>query len=538
MRKIAAAALALPAIALVYFTKVVRRSAIAQFAAVGLAVVLVVAGLLVGLPIKDVSGTQPGTIPPLTPAGVAGSLDSTMALDAPFQIVFNKPMNANAVASALAITPNTTSFKLSWDANGRILSLVPATHWDPYTSYHVTIAASATDQQGMTLNAPIGALFSTGSLTSGSIKATEVVNGDVAPASAFEITFSRPVKLATVASRFSITPNVDASITGDDPTDAASQTFTLTPTSSLAPGAKYTLSFFGSGATDSAGAPLSAVDDLKITTMAAPEVVRFRPRDKTSTLDPGQPVSVRFTEPMDRPSTEKAFSVSVGGKAVGGSLYWAENDTVLVLDLSKNFKIGSKVLAKVGAGAKSKDGMSIKAAAQATFTVARPASRKISWSGGIASASSPWYGAELYYLRLMNCTRTGGWVTTSGDCSTATHHTMPAQSALSLNAGISNRVSRPYAKYMADHRVLSHYLAGTTPRSRMAAAGYSGGGGENIASPPSVGQSGMIKVEIFYQNEYRCRCEHYGNIMDPYYRTAGIGIWVSRGAVRVVIDFL
>ena len=52
----------------------------------------------------------------------------------------------------------------------------------------------------------------------------------------------------------------------------------------------------------------------------------------------------------------------------------------------------------------------------------------------------------------------------------------------------------------------------------------------------------MIHTEIYFQNEYRCKsgqCEfaHYYNIMDPYFRSAGVGIWVSNGRVRLTIDF-
>ncbi len=539
MRKIAVAALAVPAFAFVYVTTFVRRSAIAQFVAVAMAVVLVAAGLLMGLPIKGVTGTQPGSVPPLTPAGVAGSIDASVPLDAPFQIQFNKPMNPASVAAALTVDPMATPFSLAWDGTGRILSLVPTPHWEPYTSYQVTIAASATDQQGMRLNGPVGALFATGSLTSGKISATVMVGGKVAPTTAFRITFDRPVKLATVAMRFQIVPKVEATITGDDPTDAGSQVFTMTPKASLAPGTAYTVSFSGPTVTDSSGSDIQKVADLVAHTMARPEVMRFRPRDHTTTLDPGQPVSVRFTEPMDKVSTQKAFSVTVGGKAIAGDLYWAEGDTVLVMSLAKDFKLGSKVLAKVGAGARSKDGMALLAAASATFTVAKPASRTIAWSGGASSGSAPYYGSEVYYLRLMNCTRTGNWVTSSGGCSTATHHTMPAQDALRLNAGISNNVSRPYAEFMARNRLaLNHFWRGTNPHSRLASKGYGGGSwGENIASPPNAGKSGMIKVEIFYQNEYRCRCEHYYNIMAPDFTSAGVGIWVNGGIVRVVIDF-
>ena len=46
----------------------------------------------------------------------------------------------------------------------------------------------------------------------------------------------------------------------------------------------------------------------------------------------------------------------------------------------------------------------------------------------------------------------------------------------------------------------------------------------------------MISVEIYFQNEYWCRCAHYYNIMSPYFSRVGIGVWVSAGT-RVVADF-
>jgi uncharacterized protein YkwD len=154
-------------------------------------------------------------------------------------------------------------------------------------------------------------------------------------------------------------------------------------------------------------------------------------------------------------------------------------------------------------------------------------------------ASSPWYAAEVYVLNLMNCTRTGGWVTAEGACSSGTDHTLPAQPALVLDPDISAKVARPYAKYLADNNLLDHYLRDTTPRSRLCSAGFCGSAwGENLASPSSSGQGGMISSEIFYQNESWCRCNHYSNIMDPHFSRVGIGVWETSGVVRVVIDFV
>jgi hypothetical protein len=329
---------------------------------------------------------------------------------------------------------------------------------------------------------------------------------------------------------------VPVTIVGDDPTDLASQVFTMTPKDGLASKTAYAVAMAGGGV-DASGSPLQTVLPLAIVTMEAPAVVVFRPRPGTVTYDTNQPVSVRFTIPMDQKSTAAAFSVTVGGRAVAGNIDWVEDDTVLVLTPRYSFKVGSTVVARVSTAARSVGGLHISAAASATFTVSKPRSTSIA-SGGVATASAPYHAAEVYYFNLMNCTRTGGWVTRSGACSSVTHHTLPAQGRLTLSAGISNKVSRPYAKYMAEHRILIHE-GYHDPHWRLCNwGGYCGWAyGENIASPTSAGNGGMIDIEIFYQNEYWCRCEHYYNIMAPFFSQAGVGVYVSKGVVRVSIDF-
>ncbi|HEX7491083.1 MAG TPA: CAP domain-containing protein [Candidatus Limnocylindrales bacterium] len=161
-----------------------------------------------------------------------------------------------------------------------------------------------------------------------------------------------------------------------------------------------------------------------------------------------------------------------------------------------------------------------------------------SLGGTEAPVGAPWYASELYLLSLINCTRTGGWVTAKGTCSSDSHHTLPAQAPLVLDLGISADVARPYAKYMADRRVLSYYLGDTTPHSRLCSAGYCGATwGENIASPYTPDRDGMITVQVFYQNEYWCQCEHYANVMNPLFHRVGIGVWETSGTVRIVVDF-
>ena len=542
MRQLAAAVLGVPLAGFGYLSSYVsRRSLFTQLAIACLTVVLVVSALLVGLPTKTIDAKAPT---PYLPAAPTVALDATtkVSVDEPYVLAFTEPMNQGSVADALTIKP-AAPVRLAWDAAGETLSITPATYWAPFTSYVVSVSGSAMDQSGMQLGSLVTAGFTTGALTSGQITATVVSGGMVAPTSAFQITFSSPVKLATVQARLSISPVVTGTITGDDPTDVSSQVFTFTPDDILAGGTTYTVSFDSSNATDTAGVALLPVTPLQVQTLAAPQVVRFRPANGGSTADPNQVVSVRFTVPMNRTSTAAAFSIVVNGKRVRGSISWAENDTVLVLDPNGSLPLNSTVTMHVATTARSATGQRLAGAASSSFKVVRPTVRRIKWSPPSALTTAPWHGAELNMLALMNCTRTGGWVTSSGSCSSVTHHVMPAQDPLTYNTAISNRVSRPYSKALADRNVLTHYLNGTTPHSRLAAAGFpSGSWGENLSSPTSRYASGMIHTEIYFQNEYRCRsgqCEfaHYYNIMDPYFRSAGVGIWVSNGHVRLTIDF-
>ena len=558
-----------------------------QFSLVTMSVTLLVAALLLGLPAKPVAGGAPPSFLPTVPEASTDRSQGDLPLDVAFNLQFSKPMNEASVESALTISPD-AGLKFQWDATGENLALAPASHWDPFTQYVVVVGTTATDQQGLGLSSPLSASFKSGSLTSGQLIATEVVDSLVSPGTAFQITFTRPVKLLTVQEHLSVSlmatcpavngvsslplngvcPPVNGvspqptcpsdtgstvpplngvcpvqiplDIVGDDPTDAASQVFTATPTNQLEATSTFVVKFdVGTGhsaATDAAGAALLPVAPLQVTTMSAPEVLRFRPQDGSVTYDTNSPISVRFTTAMDTKSTAAAFTVTADGVPVSGGKYWSEGNTVLTLTPRTSFKIGATVVATVSSSARAVGGLHLGGTATATFRVAARPPAKIGY-GGSPTKSSPWYASEVYYMALMNCTRTGGWVTSGGTCSSVTHHTLPAQGRLGLSAGISNNVSRPYAKYMADNRLLSHYLRGTTPHTRLCRAGYCGASwGENIASPSSYGRGGMISIEIFYQNEYWCRCEHYANIMNGHFSVAGVGVWFSN-SVRVAIDF-
>jgi uncharacterized protein YkwD len=155
-------------------------------------------------------------------------------------------------------------------------------------------------------------------------------------------------------------------------------------------------------------------------------------------------------------------------------------------------------------------------------------------SGGSGAVSGSWRAVEVYYLRLMNCTRTGGWVTSSGSCSSPGGRNV---AALTLNADISSRVTRPYAKYLAVHALCGHFFSGT-PSSRLRRAGYTSyTWGENIGCYPGSPNQSVLTDQLGFQAEKPTNGGHYVNLMNAAYSEAGIGVWVAGGQVRLVIDF-
>jgi uncharacterized protein YkwD len=148
--------------------------------------------------------------------------------------------------------------------------------------------------------------------------------------------------------------------------------------------------------------------------------------------------------------------------------------------------------------------------------------------------SGSWSSVESYYLRLMNCTRTGGWVTSSGSCSSPGGRDV---AALVLSPGISSSVSRPYAKLLATRNLCDHFVGGT-PGDRLRHAGYdSYRWGENLGCRSGNAYSAVLGSHRFFQSEKSYNGGHYRNLMNAEYDRVGIGVWVSGGRVRLVIDF-
>jgi uncharacterized protein YkwD len=477
-------------------------------------------------------------IVPLTQAAFRTAVGTKVQLDAPATITFTTPMERDSVEAALTVHPR-TDVTFRWSAQDTVLSIVPAMHWEAGTFYTITVRAGALASTGRPMTTPVRAAFLTRPAASATLAATSTPGSRVSIDSAFTITFDQPVDPTSIAAAIRLEPATPGSLSRKSGSGGTT-VYTFTPSNALKADTRYRL--LVAGARDVTGATIAA-RSLAIRTGAAPSVVRFRPRPMTQDVPRDASISVRFTQPMDHRTTKAAFKVTAGGKPVKGTITFAEDSTVLIFDPAAALPWDSRVVATVARSARSKNGASLGANAHGAFrTVARVArtgttsTAPISRSGGGSVGSGSWGAVERYYLNLMNCTRTGGWVTSGGDCSSPGGRNV---APLKLDAGISSKVSRPYAKRLAVNNMCTHFSGGN-PGDRLRRAGYTSyRWAENLGCRSGNPYSAVLGSHLYFQSEKNWSPDggHYVNLMNSAYDRAGIGVWVSGGRVRLVVDF-
>ena len=545
MRNVLAAALAVPVITLIVARGIGERAGTRRVTAIAAVLAL---GAIVALSSTRptlTTATLPSHMSAIDASEFSTEIQTSNLPSAPVTISFPAAMNPASVEGLLRVTPY-ASVDASWDETGSILTVSPRGSWQAGTYYTVTVAPGALDETGRPLEGPIRAAFLTRPPTTATVSATVMAGTEATIATTFRVEFSGPIDESTLD--VLVNPPVEGTIlpvagltrvTGGSGVSDTAPAFEFVPADPLDPATSYEVRV-GPGTRDLDGAAIEA-SSLNVTTAAAPAVVRFRPRNDWADVAWSQTLSVRFTEPMDRAATEAAWSATQGTAQLSGTFAWAEGDTVLVFDPKTVMGYSQKVTMLVGEGARSKAGLPIQGASSVTFTTAaKPVPRAPASTsgggggGGVSIGGSTWAAVETYYLGLMNCTRTGGWVTSSGDCSSPGGRDV---APLWQDAGITASVARPYAQKLAVNGICSHFSGGN-PGDRLRAAGYTSYiWAENLGCRSGDPYSAVLGSHIFFQSEQSYNGGHYVNLMNAKFDRVGIGVWVSGGRVRLVVDF-
>ncbi|MBA2373330.1 MAG: Ig-like domain-containing protein [Chloroflexi bacterium] len=524
----------MPVVVLVYLETAIRRTGLRAIAAVGLGAMVTIAALSAGAP-ASTTASPPTVRVPLTtaafrPVSVGLELDTAMTIE------FSGPMDARSVEASILVDPP-TRVELSWDDTGRVLTVVPSGRWAPGVFQTIEVAPGALAANGRPLTKAARVTFMTRAATSGRIVPTAPAGGRVGLASGFDVLFGDVVDHASVVAGIRLEPPVAGAVRFQGSHDGLTR-YSFQPDRPLRPDSRYRV--IVSGVRDVDGVALETMS-LSIRTATRPSIVRVRPRDGLAGVDRGAAISVRFSEPVEPESVRRAFTVTADGTRVDGVIRFAEGGLVAVFDPSAALPYDAAVVVRVGIEATSRLGSAIGRVLTTTFTterrpVAKPTPTRVAipTSSGGSVGGGTWKAVEWYYLRLMNCTRTGGWVTSSGSCSSPGGR---AVAPLKLDAGISSKVSRPYAKLLATRGLCTHFIGGS-PGDRLRRAGYrSYRWAENLGCRSGNPTAAVLGTHLFFQSEKSYLGGHYVNLMNAAYDRAGIGVWVSSGRVRLVVDF-
>jgi hypothetical protein len=472
----------------------------------------------------------------------------------PVMIGFATPMDPRSVAGALRIDPP-AAIGLDWEAGGTRLLVTALSGWRPDTYYVVTVGTTARDLDGRPLGSDARAAFLTRPAAVARLAAPTAVEGRVGPHAALAVTVEGVVDPAVLARAIRIEPPVAGHVGVVPVLEAEPDALPIwravfTPRAALPPDTAYTLSLDPSFL-DVDGKIVRAREPLVVRTATVPTVVRFRPFGAATGVGTATNISLRFDQAMERSSTERALAVTVSGRVVAGEVAWAEGDTILVFDPATDFAEGARVTISVGAGARSAGGYPLAAARAVSFTTLTPPAAIVpssvgtgssgsgsgggGGSGGGSVGSGSWTAIEQWYLGLMNCNRAGGLVSSSGGCSDGPGGVR----ALKLDAGISSKVTRPYARVLALKNACGHHYDGSyADRLRRGGYGSYSHRGENVGcyNGGSV-RAGVLWAHRQFQSERSYRGGHWVNIMNPNFDRAGIGVWVANGRIRLVVDF-
>ncbi|MGE5602239.1 MAG: Ig-like domain-containing protein, partial [Nitrososphaerales archaeon] len=292
---------------------------------------------------------------PLPPTVVSVKPDrgEEQVISAPVVVTFDQPMDPASTSSAFSIEPKVPG---EVKVSGNALTFSPTQRLERDKEYRVTLAATAASSTGLKMQRDVTFKF----VTSGflEVSSTQPANGasDVTVDSAITVAFNRPVvplvaggDQAGLPQPLVITPTVQGKGEWIN-----TSMYRLTPSTVLAASTNYSVTV-KAGLADTTGGVLEQPYTFTFRTID-PSILRWTPESNIN-VRIERPISVTFSMPMDKPSTEAAFSLlDPDKKPVAGTFNWNENATELGFKPNEVLKFGAVYNAKVALTAKAANG--------------------------------------------------------------------------------------------------------------------------------------------------------------------------------------
>lgn len=316
-----------------------------------------------GAPSTSVDGGFPGPdsndiVPPRIVATSPEDGVTQVLPTSSLSVEFSEPVDRSRLT--LILEPAAPLGPPSWSRQDSVASFVPTAPLAMETRYLATVGAR--DLHGLELSGAASFSFTTAGAAGlpPGIASTVPANGatGVAAGASISITFTRPMEISSV--QLSLNP---AAVLGAPNWSASNETVTYGLPAPLAADTAYQAAVQGRSA---AGLPLPAGAGFSFRTATPnvpPTVVSTTPANGAAAVRPSAPMVVAFSQPMDRPSVEAAFSSS---PAIPCSFGWDAQSTQLTCTAA--LASFTSYAITVGTGATDRYGNRLAASYQFSFT--------------------------------------------------------------------------------------------------------------------------------------------------------------------------
>lgn len=299
-----------------------------------------------------------------------------LAVQAPFTIEFNQPMDAKSLQGQVRIEPDIPG---EWTVSEHRLIFRPTSSLEQATTYKVVVGTGVKSAAGLPLADEVVLRFQTvGYLRVSQSQPAEGAQ-EVERNTAVMVIFNRPV---VPLSDLKSAAGLPQPLRLDPPVEGAGEwlntsIYIFRPKDGLAGSTTYKATV-AAGLQDSTGSAL-AEDHTWTFTTESPKIVSFAPQGMK--IAPTAQVMVSFNQPMDRGSVEGGFSLrnSETDEPVAGTFAW-EKET-LVFKPSRPLDMSAGYVAVVAPGVRSASGGALTGRTEWLFGIV-PRPRVISTSPG------------------------------------------------------------------------------------------------------------------------------------------------------------
>lgn len=272
----------------------------------------------------------------------------------PITFYFNQGMNKASVESAFSGLP---AGSFTWTDEATLV-FTPSEPYSPNSRLDILIASTLQSASGFGMAESIQLSYTVADYLRATSLLPKANTTDVEVDAAIAVSFNQPVvplgaEAPSLPPAFNIAPSVSGR--GEWINTSA---YIFYPEPAMLGGTEYTVSMnedlrTGSGV----GLDRSVVNAWKFLT-SRPRVVSLSPSPENP-IPQNAEIKLTFNQPMDRQDVQANFSLSGPEGSVNGLYAWNEDDTVLTFTPGRALARGAGYTLNVGAGAKSKGGMTL-----------------------------------------------------------------------------------------------------------------------------------------------------------------------------------